>query len=290
MNFQWKEGAPAPVARYGHTAVWLNGLVYVGGGSETGWKASFMISCYDPVNNLWSSSIKTPYSFFAMTTLSNNLLIAGGIDKSYKLTNCVLRMDADQFKNYTKMIRGRSSPAAVGYQGMLIITGGKDNENDKLSSTELFDSATGQWYTCNDLPRPHSWLQSVIIDDMLYLLDGLNHGGASTAVFTASLDTLKRHELRWSTHQDTPWPNLTPVSVCSKTLLTVGGCRSKILTSNIYKLNKVNHNWEVIGCIPSERESTSAVSTSDNTIIVVGGLSKNEKITKTVWIGSCNPQ
>lgn len=246
VKFQWKEGVPAPVGRYGHTAVWLNGLVYVGGGTETDWKVSFTIDCYDPVNNLWSSCIKTPYNFFAMTTLCNNLLIVGGIDKSYKHTDCVLRMEADQFGYYTKMTRARSSPAAAGYQGMLIITGGTNSENDKLSSTELFDSITGQWYTCSDLPRPHSWLKPVIIDEMLYLLGGIHHSGYSTAVFAASLNTLKRHELKWNTHRDTLWSNSTPVNVCSNNLLTVGGCKNNILTSNVYKLNKVNYIWEVI--------------------------------------------
>lgn len=38
-------------------------------------------------------------------------------------------MDVAQFENYTKMIRARSSPAAAGYQEMLIITEGKDNDN-----------------------------------------------------------------------------------------------------------------------------------------------------------------
>ena len=79
-------------------------------------------------------------------------------------------MDVPQFENYTKMIRARLSPAAVDYQGMLIITEGKDNENDKSFSTELFDSVTGQWYTCNDLPQLYSSLHKVINDDMVYLL------------------------------------------------------------------------------------------------------------------------
>ena len=90
-----------------------------------------MINCYDPINNLWSSSIKT-------------LLIAGEKINVASYTNCVLRMDVDWFENYTKMIRARSSPAAISYQGMLVIIGGKGNENDKSSSTDLFDSVTGQ--------------------------------------------------------------------------------------------------------------------------------------------------
>ena len=78
-DYPVERGASASVGHYGHAALWLNGLVYVDGNTET---TSFVINCYNPVNNLWSSSIQTPYSFFAMARLCNNLFIGGGIDKS----------------------------------------------------------------------------------------------------------------------------------------------------------------------------------------------------------------
>ena len=224
MNIKWEEGAPAPVGRYGHTAVWLNGLVYVGGGNENGYKPSYIINCYDPVNNSWSSPINTPYCYFAMTTLNNKLLNAGGMDKSYKKTNQILTMDAGQLKNYTKMITARSYATATGHQGMLIITGGRDDKGNTLFSTELFDSNNGQWYMSNDLPQPHYWLQSVIVDNILYLLGGANKDcKTSPAVFTAPLDTLSSHQLKWNTLQDTPRCSSAAVSVYNKHLLIVGG-------------------------------------------------------------------
>ena len=111
------------MGRVNHTAVWLNGLVYVGGGDETGRKNSYTINCYDPLKNSWSSTINTPYYNFAMTKLNNKLLITGGRDKSNKVTNKILIMDDGQLKNYTKMTIARSTAAAAGHQGMLIITG-----------------------------------------------------------------------------------------------------------------------------------------------------------------------
>jgi len=280
------------VGRYGHTAVWLNGLVYVGGGFETGGR-SYTINCYDPVNNLWSSSpINTPYCHFAMTTLNNNLLIAGGEDKHYKKTNQILTMDAGQLNNYTKMTTARAYATAAGHQGMLIITGGIDDKGKILSSTELFDTNNKQWYICSDLPQPHYWLQSVIVDNILYLLGGYNKDGASPAVFTAPLDTLSSHQLKWNTHQDTPWCRSAPVSVQGTHLLIVGGWK-KIgyeITSDVYKLNKVSHSWEAIGHIPSARYASAAVSTADNRIIVIGGLNDKGEKTTTVWIGSCEPK
>ena len=295
MNIKWEEGAPAPVGRYDHTAVWLNGLVYVGGGIEAGYQSSYIINCYDPINNSWSSSINTTYCGFAMTTLNNKLVTAGGRDRSDKGTTQVLILDTGQLKNYTKMVTARSLATATGHQGMLIITGGVDDKGKILSSTELFDSNNGQWYKCSDLPQPHSMLQSVIVDNMLYVLGGANKdGNYSPAVFIAPLDTLSTHQLKWNTHQDTPCSCSAPVSVNGTHLLIVGGNKytggKTTFTSDIHKLNKVSHSWEAIGHIPSAIDSSAAVSTADNRIIVIGGVNDMYEITNTVWIGSCEPQ
>ena len=80
MGIKWKLGAPAPVGCYGHSLVWLNGLVYVGGGYEI---EVFNIKCYNPFDDSWSF-INTPYRKFTLTTLKGNLLIAGGEGKSGK--------------------------------------------------------------------------------------------------------------------------------------------------------------------------------------------------------------
>ena len=277
------------MGRADHTAVWLNGLVYVGGGNEAGMGASYTINCYDPVKDSWSSTINTPYCHFAMTKLNNKLLIAGGWDTSYKVTNQILTMDDGQLKNYTKMTTTRTTPAAAGHQGMLIITGGMDDEQERLSSTELFDSTNGQWYTCSDLPQPHNWLQSVIVDNILYLLGGL-YGNDSPAVFTASLDNLSRHQLKWNTYQDTPWCRPAPVSVNGTQLLIVGGRKGSTCSSDVHKLNKVSHTWKAIGHIPSARSSLAAVNTADNRVIVIGGRNDKGEYTNTIWIGSCEPQ
>ena len=293
MNIKWKEGAPVPVGCYYHTAVWLNGLVYVGGGIEIGGKSSYIINCYDPVNNSWSSSSNTAYCVFAMTTLNNKLVTAGGRDRSYKRTTQVLILDAGQLKNYTKMVTARSHATAAGHQGMLIITGGVDDKDKTLSSTELFDSNNGQWYKCSDLPQPHYWLQSVIVDNILYVLSGIHKNYCySTAVFTAPLDTLSTHQLKWNTHQDTPLCCPAPVSVNGTHLLIVGGYKSTggEVTSDIHKLNKVSHSWEAIGHIPSVRERSAVVSTTDNRVIVIGGGNDKHEAINTVWIGSCEPQ
>ena len=294
MNIKWKEGTPAPLRRADHTAAWLNGLVYVGGGNESGYTNSYKIDCYDPVKDSWSSPINTPYRHFAIVTLNNKLLAVGGMDKGYKTTNHILIMDDDHLKDYTKMFAARSWAAAVGYQGMLIIAGGLCNENI-LTSTECFDSKNKQWYICDALPQPSYCLQSAIVDGILYLSGGATESGDSLAVFMSPLETLSKPQLKWKSCQDIPCHAPALVSIDGTYLLIVGGVEWNEIhmhthTLDVHRLNKDDHSWEAIGHIPSARKSPAAVCTADNRIVVIGGWNDKGEYTNTVWIGSCAPQ
>ena len=130
----------------------------------------------------------------------------------------------------------------------------------------------------------------MIVDNILYLLGGANKDGYSPAVFTAPLDTLSSHQLKWNALQDTPCCGSAAVSVYGTHLLIVGGYKARRCTSDVYKLNKVSHRWEAIGNIPPARSRSAAVSTADNRIIVIGGYNYKGEYTNTVWIGSCDPQ
>ena len=289
-KIKWIEGAPAPFGCGGHTAVWLNGWVYVGGGYDIGGKAPYNISCYDPINNLWGSPTDTPYRHFAMTTLNNSLVTAGGLDKNYTVINQVSKVEAGQLKAYTKMNKARSHATAAGHQGKLIITGGFDNNQNVLSSTELFDSENWQWYTSSNLPQPHYWLQAAIVDDTLYLLGGNNKDKkGSPLVFTALLGTLSKHQLNWNVHQSTAWCHSAPVTVNGTNLLIIGGGKEMrdehAYTSDVYKLNRISNSWEAIGQTPSIKSSSAAVSTAYNRVIVIGGENDKKEYTNTVWIG-----
>ena len=294
-NIKWgeKPSSTTPVGRFRHTAVCVNGLVYVGSGLEARYNSSFSIDCYDPVSNSWSSAISISYCDFAMAELNNSLLTAGGEDINGEKTYQILTLDNGQLKNYTEMITARSQAIAIGHQGMLIITGGIDASGKILSSTELFDSKSGQWYNCNDLPQPCFLLKSVIVDNILYLLGGFDkYGEPSKSVYAASLDALSGRQLQWNLYQDAPWYRSTPVSIHGKHLLLIGG-RNKgyRTTSNIYKLNKANHIWEPIGQIPLASDGLAAVSTTDHNskIIVIGGWNDRRGICNTVWTGLCDP-
>ena len=285
----------------GHTAVLCDGKIYIGGSNEGGLGShsgtrSYRIDIYSPINNSWSPSpIKNPCCWFAMTTLNNQLITAGGMDRMAKITNKIFLLDGDNLREYTRMNTPRYWASAAGYRGSLIITGGIDNQVRVLATTELFDSTTEQWYTTSDLPLPHYRLKSVIVDNILYLMGGHNEDHRySQGVFAAPLNILSSQKLLWSSQQDIPRFGSGPVSILGRNIVAVGGRKKTasyyVHASDIHMFNKVSHSWDIIGQIPSAREAPAAVSLSNHKIIVVGGFDDKDQYTDTVWIGSCESQ
>ena len=293
-DIKWQDGASIPVHHSSHTAVLLEGKVYIGGGNEGPSSPSYRVDVYDVANNCWDpSSITTAYCDFAMTSLNERLIIAGGRDKRHKVTNSVFSVDDSELKNYTKMITPRALATAAGYQRTLIITGGERDRSKKVPSTELFDSSTGQWYTTDNLPLAHSRLQAVIVNNILYLLGGIDQGDSySPTVFTASLDTLPSHTLKWDPHPDYSYFRSAPISAQNRNIVVVGGIvdifdHHFASSRDVRMFDKVSQNWMFAGYIPSHRCASAAVFVGDNTIIVFGGLNDNNDSTDTVWIASC---
>ena len=292
VNIKWEEGAPLPNASMVNTAVLFNGAIYVGGGmcDANDNVANCNINIYHPDTNKWGDPIVTPQAYFAMTVLVDKLIIVGG----YSIITCndtneLLVLENGQWKNYTQMPTARKCSSAVSYQAMMIVMGGGNTKHGILNTTELLDSTTGQWFTCDDLPKPLTLLQSAIVGDVLYVVGGVGTGDdqASKAVYAAPLDALSSHQLKWQQLADTPWKDSAAVSLNNEYLLAVGGY-AKHDTLCVFKGAKgsmiSSTSWVSIGSLPTVHAATCAVSLA-NQIIVFGGAMPYGKI-KTVTVGT----
>ena len=298
MSIKWKQGPSSPVGRVGHTVVKLNELLYVGGGAETGMRPSYRIDTYNINTNSWCSPpLNTPYHFFGMASLNDSLILVGGKDDTIfrRATNKVFKLENNnQLKEYTRMTVARYHMAAEGNENMLIIAGGVDDNRVVLMSTEVFDSATGQWYACSNLPHPIFWVQTSIIDNTMYIMSGRDrHKYPTPAMFTAPLNTLSTHQLTWTASQDTPRSRATPVCI-KEQLVIMGGLNEQgndlVHTADIFMLNKSTDNWEFTGYIPLSRCVATAINITSKEMIVIGGVNERGHPTNSVWIGSCDPQ
>ena len=299
VKIDWEEGNPAPKHRVSHTAVLLRGSVFVGSGFQMG-EHSNQIDIFNPDNNSWNATpIKTPHSWFGMAVLNNKLVIVGGWVREkkgmfkaavHKVTNKILILDIGQWSEYSKMPTARSSAAATSHRSMLIVVGGIADDGSKLGTTELLDTVTDTWYTCDTLPKPHYQLQPVIVGNMFYLSCGLNEQcEPSTSVYAAPLDSLSKHELHWEGVTETPWQYSVAIGVYGAHLLVMGGGRKDednvTVTSSIYAYHPVDHAWNMVASLPAPRLQSSAICVADNRIVVMGGRNSTRGYINTIWIG-----
>ena len=297
MSVKWKEVAPLPVGVTAHTAVLLQGSVYVGGGYEGSCdddlEYSYRLNVYNLTTNRWDHSpITTPHCWFGMTVLEDKLIIAGGLTRSGEPANSIFTLDEGVWKCYSEMPTSRESPVAVGYQSVLLVVGGQtkvDGTFTRLATTELLDTTNGRWYTCDDFPVPHLQLKTTVVNSTLYLLGGNVHGSRqSLLMFTASLDNLSSHKLNWQSLPDTPWCYSAPAVLYNKFLLTVGGrqpSNKAVKTTAVCAFNQSTGLWKQTANIPAAMSSPAAVGVTDNKILVLGGTNSNQAISRSTWIG-----
>ena len=166
--------------------------------------------------------------------------------------------------------------SAVSHQSVMIVMGDQD-ENHILSDVKLLDSTTGQWFKCNDLPKPLYFLYSVRVDTY-------QEGHLQMARTITECLPLLRCFVYLSTAV-TPFIGSTGISLNNKYLIIVGGAAS-CDTVCVLKREERLMSWESFGSVPNLRHtymgaSTSAVSL-DNQIILIGGGIVNAK---TVTVG-----
>lgn len=290
--------APLPVGRSTCIAVLLHGSIYVGGGFE-GRRVDDHINCYRlDVYNLYTdrwdpSPIATPYRAFAMTSLDDRLIIAGGLVSNDEITNKVLSLSAGQWREYNELPTARSCATAVGCHSMLIVVGGKATVKGVwtvLPTVEVLDSNSGCWYTCANIPAPHSQLKPAVVNNTLYLLGGHDAEDVSSPnAFCSSLDKLSTRQLNWQCLSDTSWHCSSPVVVSNKFLLAVGGRHSSdatIQSNEAHLLNPSTGSWELLTYIPVATSGPAVIGVADSIFIIGGTVGfKQRLISANVWSG-----
>jgi len=102
----------------------------------------------------------------------------------------------------------------------------------------------------------------------------------SLQVFTASLDNLSSHQLKWQSLPDTPCCHSVPVVLYNKFLLTVGGRKPSDVTSKtseVYAFNPSTGVWEQIANIPPAKSFPGIANLTEFTFIVMGGANNQQK-------------
>ena len=187
----------------------------------------------------------------------------------------------------------RRRPAAVCTGHSLVVAGGCDERDQDLSTVEVMDTNTLQWFTAASLPKEVYWTSMTACGDDLYLL-----GDESTHVYCCSLQSLlQSHQApgkasasqqtsvwnritgRGSTSQQTSvWNRITDLPVSLSTavtlcgqLVSIGGENDKEEVDSAYCYNPATSTWKMIGSIPSSEARPLVTTLPGDKLIMVYG-------------------
>ena len=240
---------------------------------------SYIVMTYNIISQEWSHLPQYTAHYFAMTVIHNKLTLVGGRDHNNKDTNVLGVWDTDGRKwtrPYTPMPTPRYSSSAVVYRQWLIVAGGCSSMTN-LSSVEVQDIYSNQWYRGPSTPVPWTCMRSTVVGDTWYLMGGYENR-ITDKVCSVSLSVLMSHinntsERIWNTISSLKLYHSTPVCM-GESLLAVGGMkvRSVKAVSTILRYTPDSDGqWTEVGQLPIPSYNNICTMTSNSRVLVAGG-------------------
>ena len=272
LKLTWETHREAPHGMVRGAAVAHGSMAYF---SSDG---SHEVFAYNSENNDWSKLPECPQCHFGLAVVKNLITAVGGLScwqYSYSGGKWVTV--------FPPMLTERRRPTVISAQNYLIAAGGL-GVGGVLSTVEVMDMNTLEWYTAASLPEPVQRMSATVCGGHLYLLGGRDKNMNRThAVFTCTLDSLIRSchppsQTPPHTSEASVWQRVADVPVGLSTcttfngrVLAVGGVDSHFSpTAVVHMYNPDSDSWLVLGNMPAARWRCLVVGLRD-CIIAVGG-------------------
>ena len=297
--------ADMPLPLDGANLVHIKGSIYV----CSKYKDKRDVFIYTLCDGRWKTLSRPPIKYFSICSIFGKVLLVGGwLQSSNQVTADIHEFNeaSQQWVRSTSippMPTARSSVTAVSWSSppALIVCGGQDNEQQRMTTVEVYHSCTSQWHTLCPLPFPRSHMMSTVIHNSLFLMGGIESSIYSTrsVIFISAphlLDQcyqssqLKDSSVRgqWQSLPDTP-TYCSGVASLGGCLLAVGG-QSRYFAghvfSSIHAYSPSTSSWIHVGDLPHRHTDCGAISLPGGELLVIGGEEETFAGSKSVYKGT----
>ena len=291
LQLKWRRGPDMPFGMSGPIqSVQVQGTLYVGGGAAAG-DNDYIVMTYDISAGKWATL--PPYSthYFAMTAIDNHLVLVGGVGRD-GVRSKVLGVWSEDTKKWTHPYPDMTTPcqscSAVVYNQYLVVAGGW-GAGGKLSSVEVMNTDTKQWYAAPPTPIVWSSMKRAIVGDTCYFMGGWIGYVYTNNVYSIFLpalvsqlnsDSSAKNTQTWKELPQPPVTQAAPLSI-SGSLLAVGGDKDRKAVSALHLYQPDAGQWVKVGDLPSPRYHCTCVMISDKELIVAGGTDDRDRYLKS---------
>ena len=255
---------------------------------------------FDLSAGIWQKLPPCPYFDSGLAILDGKLIAVGGHEehRSTKMLYTFISQKKKWITKYPEMRDGWSSPAVVTTSdgSYLIVIGWR--LGDRTAKVELLQVKFQQWHVLtaiqskNVITKP----SATIYSDKVYVIETGCKG------YSCSLEALPpgdepftsqsvRKLVSWTPLPRLPVTDSTAATLCGN-LIIIGGRQKRPPTPMKYIYQLVNGlEWEIIGCIGSERALCLAVNPSPEKVLIVSGQARaNIKSHEEYYVEECNCQ
>ena len=261
-------------------SVQVQGTLYVGGGD-----VAYIVMAYEICSGKWATLPEYGAQGFAMTAIDKHLVLVGGkghdIDRSKVLG--VWSEDRNNWTHpYPDMTTEHYRCSAIGYNQWIIVAGGLGS-GGRLSSVEVLNTDTKQWYAGYPTPIPWTSMKTAVVGDTCYFMGGATEGFATRKVYSVSLPALVSQLNSDSSAKDTqiwkelpqlPVKSAAPITI-SGSLLAVGGMDNKIV-SKLHLYQPDAGQWVKVADMPTPRYNCTCTAINNSELIVAGGYKNTD--------------
>ena len=267
----------------------INGKVYCGGGGTYDGDGDYIVYCYDPSQDNWTTLPPLPVRWFGLGQVNGKLVAVGGRKKSDgRATNEVYTYNEQSRKwkqTIPPMPTARQSPSVLSLQSALVVAGGATI--GYTDAVEIFKADISQWYRTDRLLTACQAISPIVIGNTCYALGGYNGQQIKQAI-CASVDDLLRNAvpanqttLSGSSDTLSAWKTLANTStyrpaaaVLAGNLLAIGGnetSEGEADKKEVYMFSPSTNSWIYISDLPEPRSVTAVAVLSSTEILVIGG-------------------
>ncbi len=265
-------------------SVVVNGIIYIGGGNESGDVMEF-----DPQTESWVKLLDHKAFRFGMADIEGKLVLVGGSSKEdgesdigYYKSLSVWDADRKELAEdlYPDMPIPRSGPSVVTYKEWMIVAGG--NNPKSLCSVDVMNISTKQWYTGPPAHSPFKDMRVAKVNDMCYFLGGSAKDDCNTMnAYRVSLPALIS-QVKSENNDVQIWESISPLKICRSSPLSIngslyafGGFPPDPYSDNqteIYRYLPDSDEWVVCGHLPNPREDGTSAVLPSGEIVFTGGI------------------
>ena len=280
-----------PIATFSASAVMVNDHIYVCGGCCSDVDLERRVQVFSVNDCTWSTLPESLQYRCQGAAINNKLALIGGREAaSGRVTNLVSTWTGQGWQqDLPPMPTKRSRPGVTTYHTFVVVAGGLgEDEQTLLSSIDVLNITTRQWWTLADLqlPQPMCIMQFAISSAHLCVASAIVSYDAATKTCTTSNDVWQLpvtalENILTNGDNGTPhqWTKVAPTPYYDSVVLqdtahivAVGGDNESYQpTSDVLVYNPDSDKWSKVGQLSVPRTRCAVVSLSRTSFIVCGG-------------------